>query len=117
MTVYKWGRTTNVTSGDVGLVRSVLNLADVERWKGSIYNPNNATAVAELTVGPKSGIPFCEPGDSGSLVVDEEGHVVGLLWGRANTDTVVTDIRVVFEAIREKLELGQSAVFDVSSKI
>lgn len=119
MTVYKWGRTTSVTSGDVKDVRSVLNLSEVEGWHGSIHNPHRATEVAELVVGPTgiSRVPFCEPGDSGSLVVDEAGHVVGLLWARVNQDTVVTDIRVVFEAIRAKLKLGQGAVFDVSSKI
>lgn len=119
MTVYKWGRTTSVTSGKVRDSKAVLNLSEVEKWKGSFHNPDGATEVEELVVGPrgKSGkeIPFCEPGDSGSLVVDEAGHAVGILWARVDDDTVVTDIRVVFEAIRANL--GQGAVFDVGWKI
>ncbi|KAI8634683.1 hypothetical protein F5Y19DRAFT_409597 [Xylariaceae sp. FL1651] len=114
MTVFKWGRTTGVTSGEVKMVRSMMNIADVETWKGTIYNPQRYTEVAELVVGPRRGVPFCDSGDSGSLVVDDQGHVVGLLWARAGDDVIVTDIRVVFESIREKIGWGTNTVFSVT---
>ncbi|TRX87710.1 hypothetical protein FHL15_011399 [Xylaria flabelliformis] len=110
MTVFKWGRTTGITSGEVKMVRSMMNIDSVETWKGKIHNPQRYTEVAELVVGPRRGVPFCDSGDSGSLVVDERGHVVGLLWARADDDVIVTDIRVVFESIREKMEWGPNAV-------
>ncbi|KAI0468838.1 hypothetical protein F4859DRAFT_489068 [Xylaria cf. heliscus] len=116
MNVFKWGRTTGVTSGEVKIVKSMMNIADVETWKGSIYNPGKCGEVAELVVGPRRGVPFCESGDSGSLVVDEQGRVVGLLWARASDDVIVTDIRVVFESIREKMKWGPDVVFSVSPK-
>ncbi|KAI1261704.1 hypothetical protein F5Y18DRAFT_440349 [Xylariaceae sp. FL1019] len=114
MTVFKWGRTTGITSSRVKEVREMLNVAQTETWKGTFHNPQGYAEVAELVVGPRGGVPFCEGGDSGSLVVDEQGHVVGLLWGKANDDVFVTDIRVVFESIRAKMKLGPNAVFSVT---
>ncbi|KAF3761667.1 hypothetical protein M406DRAFT_324210 [Cryphonectria parasitica EP155] len=98
------------------MTRKVMKIADVETWKGSIYNPNGDVTVAELFVPPRRLEPFCQPGDSGSLVVDGEGHLVGLLWSLADDDTIVTDIRVVFESIREKMELKADTVFGVPTK-
>ncbi|KAI1313764.1 hypothetical protein F5Y03DRAFT_405224 [Xylaria venustula] len=114
MSVHKWGRTTGVTSGEVKLVRRVLNIAAVEKENGTIHNPSRATEIAELVVGPRRGQPFCETGDSGSLVVDDAGHVVGLLHALASDDTLVTDIRVVFESIRAALRLGPTATFNIT---
>lgn len=116
MEVYKWGRTTGVRPGEVSLFRKVINMNEVEAWKGPIYNPTGAAAVSELFVPPTDGQPFCKPGDSGSFVVDKEGHLVGLLWGMGNDDAIVTDIRVVFESIREKMKLSAGAVIAVSAK-
>lgn len=110
----KWGRTTGITSGEVKMVTSVMNIAAVERSKGPIYNPNGAVVIAELVVSPRDMVPFCQTGDSGSLLVDEEGHVVGLLWALASDDTIVTDIRVVFGSIRATLNLAPTVVFDVT---
>ncbi len=67
-----------------------------------------------MVVGPRRGVPFYDNGDSGSLVVDEQGHVVGLLWAQADDDVTVTDIRVVFESIREKMGWGPNTVFSAS---
>ncbi|KDN68167.1 hypothetical protein CSUB01_11641 [Colletotrichum sublineola] len=115
MDVYKWGRTTGITSSQVMFTRRIINMAEVEQWKGTVHNPGGVTGVAELAVRPRNNEPFCQPGDSGSFVIDEEGHLVGLLWGLADDqDTIVTDIRVVFESIREKLGLGPNAVFGVA---
>ena len=91
-----------------------MDIEEVASWKGSIHNPQQYTEVAELVVGPHHGNPFCDSGDSGSLVVDKDGHVVGLLWAKVNDDVLVTDIRVVFESIREKMEWGPDTVFSVT---
>ncbi|KAI1176246.1 hypothetical protein F4777DRAFT_597854 [Nemania sp. FL0916] len=117
MIVFKWGRTTGITSGQVKLVKTTINLAEVESWKGTFHNPLGYTEVAEWEVGLRGGVPFCEGGDSGSLVVDEQGHVVGLLYSKEKTgyDVIITDIRVVFESIREQMKLGPDAVFSITS--
>ena len=121
MIVYKWGRTTGVTKGIVSSFDSTVNLKNLERNLGAeIARPGGpdgkpvvVDVVHEWTVHPKSyrnGIgqrvtpDFVEPGDSGSLVVDEDGHVVGLLWGATGIgDCYVTDIRVVSRTICSNL--------------
>ena len=106
MTVYKWGRTTGVTQGRVSGFDSTVNLNELERNLGAEIarpigpddKPIVLNVVYEWIVYPKSfGQDFLSPGDSGSLIVDEHGHVVGLLWGAIGTGgCYVTDIRVVF---------------------
>ena len=117
MIVYKWGRTTGVTKGTVSSFHSTVNLKNLERNlgaemarpDGSDGKPVVVVVVHEWIVHPKSyrngrgetvTPDFGSPGDSGSLVVDEDGHVIGLLWGATGTGGChVTDIRVVFRTI------------------
>ncbi|MHA6646219.1 hypothetical protein, partial [Mesorhizobium sp. A623] len=73
MTVFKTGRTTRHTRGRVRAVNVNNYLVDVgpgvARFDGQI--------VIETDMAPQ---PFGRPGDSGSLIVDEEGRPVGLLF-------------------------------------
>ena len=129
MIVYKWGRTTCVTKGIVSSINSTINLHTLERNLGSEIarpigpdrNPVVADVVSEWIVRPKSyrggrgelvTPDFVKPGDSGSLIVDEDGYVVALLWGAEGIDQCyVTDIRVVFETIC--LYLGDSVDYQI----
>lgn len=117
MIVYKWGRTTGVTKGIVSRFDSTVNLNEMERNLGAeIARPTGpdgkpvvVDVLDEWIVDPKSyrnaigervTPDFVNPGDSGSLIVDEDGHVVGLLWGATGIGGFyVTDIRVVFQTI------------------
>jgi hypothetical protein len=73
MTVFKTGRTTRHTRGRVRAVNVNNYLVDVgvgvARFDGQI--------VIETEMAPQ---PFGRPGDSGSLIVDEEGRPVALLF-------------------------------------
>ncbi len=73
MTVFKTGRTTRHTRGRVRAVNVNNYLVDVgvgvARFDGQI--------VIETDMAPQ---PFSRPGDSGSLIVDEEGRPVALLF-------------------------------------
>lgn len=97
-------------------VRKTINVAEFEDRNEALHKPLGVTEVLELVVGPRRGIPSCEAGDSGSLMMNEAGHVVGHLWGRSHDDSIVTDVRVVFEAIREKLGLGPGTIVDIVTK-
>ncbi|KAH6646510.1 hypothetical protein BKA67DRAFT_541470 [Truncatella angustata] len=100
---------------EVNLVRKVMNITDIETWKGTLQNRHKYSAVVELILRPRCQQPFCQSGGSGSLVDDENGHIVALLWVLADDDTIVTDIRVVFKSIREKLNLDSNAVLGVAT--
>ena len=73
MTVFKTGRTTRHTRGRVLAVNVNNYLVDVgvgvARFDGQV--------VIETAAAPQ---PFGRPGDSGSLIVDEQGRPVGLLF-------------------------------------
>lgn len=98
------------------MTRKSMNVAQVEQWKGTLDNPAKVAIVTEWVVPMRNQQTLCEPGDSGSLVTDDQGHVVGILWGLTDDDTIVTDIRVVFENIRAKLGMDDGAVFGVATK-
>ena len=67
MQVVKKGRTTGVTVGVVDCLETNVRLENKKMVAWKIYAPNMRD--------------FSQPGDSGSLVLNHEGQLQGLLFG------------------------------------
>lgn len=85
--IKKSGRTSGLTKGKVSAVRVTLNVtmghsSDVVRFQEQV--------MAEL----KSA-----PGDSGSLVLDQENRAVGLLFAGSENHTVCNPIQTVLDSL------------------
>lgn len=85
--VRKRGRTTGLTSG------SVIDVAYA----------NSSTAghsfTDQIRIAPSGADPFVSPGDSGSAVVNETNHVVGIVWGASNNHGTASSIANVMAAM------------------
>ena len=115
--VAKYGRTTKATLGTVSAAKTKILIRELEVNMGgrTFYNPENALAVEEWAVtAPMGSQGFCKPGDSGSWVVDEEGVLVGLLFGDIGLlgQVLVTDIKDVFADIKALTGMKEIAIFN-----
>ena len=74
LTVVKNGRSSGTTLGSVSLLRSLTR--SYKRLGATFWS-------RELTIVPYRGArrPFSERGDSGSVIADRSGRIVGLLTG------------------------------------
>jgi hypothetical protein len=89
--VRKTGRTTGMTRGVVRDAHASIKL----RYRGGV-----ARLREQLIVDPRDGRAFSEPGDSGSLVVEESsGSPVGLLCGGTPGYAVVNRIENVLDGL------------------
>lgn len=86
MAVQKSGRTTSYTRGEIEQI-DVTSRID--------YGGKFATFTGQLLAGAIS-----QPGDSGSVVLDLNGNVIGLLFAGSNTSTLINPIQDVLEALR-----------------
>lgn len=87
MMVKKSGRTSGITEGKVTAVHVTLNVSmghssDVVRFQNQIMTEMKSLA-----------------GDSGSIVLDQENQVVGLLFAGSNEFTVVNPIQIVLDKL------------------
>jgi hypothetical protein len=87
MAVQKSGRTSGLTKGKVAAVRVTLN---VSMGHGSDVVQFQDQVMAQL----KSA-----PGDSGSLILDEQNQAVGLLFAGSNDHTVCNPIQTVLDEL------------------
>jgi len=85
MKVRKSGRTTGLTHDEVLQVDVTANVR---------YGDTGARFTDQVMTGPMS-----QGGDSGSVVLDEQGRVVGLLFGGSDKRTLVNRIEHVFAAL------------------
>ena len=85
-TVKKSGRTTGLTSGEI---LQVDVTADVDYGGG-----RTARFRDQLLAGPMS-----QGGDSGSAVLDDNDHLVGLLFAGSDSTTIINRIGHVFSAL------------------
>ena len=89
--VRKSGRTTGLTSDEITQVDAT---AQVSYGAGSV-----ATFTDQLIAGPMSS-----GGDSGSVVLDEDGRVVGLLFAGSESTTVINRIQNVMAALNVSID-------------
>lgn len=96
--VWKFGRSTKFTFGCANPIKSLHNIT--ANGSGMV---SKEWAIIHTAANGKTN-EFSSKGDSGSLVWDTEGHIVGLLWGGGDTSFVsyATPIETVLEDIKEK---------------
>lgn len=85
MNVKKSGRTTALTTGSIQQIDVTVQVS---------YGDKTATFVDQLMAGNMS-----QGGDSGSVVLDEQNHIVGLLFAGSDTSTIINRIQDVFAAL------------------
>ena len=95
-TVFKVGRTTGVTKGEVDTV--ALDQVDVGFDMGVILFDD------QIQIGPVGNTPFSLGGDSGSLIVDSKRRAVGLLFAGNDVDaTFANPIQTVLDKLKVDL--------------
>lgn len=108
MTVRKRGRTTGFTHGMVdGLTQTVK--IDYGDGIGVKTLTNQISIAADTTQNPV----FSDHGDSGSVIVDDSGFVVGLLFAGAGTSTVANPIAAVLFELNISMCVGKSIIKDI----
>jgi hypothetical protein len=92
MTVTKSGRTTGVTTGMIRAIR----VRGVQVNYGTRQNPIIATFDNAITIVGLGGLPFSNPGDSGSVILEKEsGRPVALLFAGDGSTTTACDASAV----------------------
>ncbi|MBE3587011.1 MAG: hypothetical protein IMW93_00370 [Thermoanaerobacteraceae bacterium] len=89
--VRKSGRTTGVTTGTIKALHTSMRV-DLDDSTWAVFEDQ------VLTTG------MSEPGDSGSLVVDEQNRAVGLLFAGSDQSTLFNDIRHVLRSLEVRFE-------------
>ena len=89
MAVTKAGRTTGVTRGTIRAIR----VRGVQVNYGTRQNPIIATFDNAITITGAGGTPFSNPGDSGSVILEQQsGRPVALLFAGDATTTTACDV-------------------------
>lgn len=129
--VYKCGATSGVTSGTITNQNQTVRIHAPLSFYSSIQMPpivNNVNRTIDypsvllhnqilVSNSTKQGTNFIERGDSGSLVINEDGHPVGLAHGRMeNFDySIMTDLRSVMAYLATIVEEPQIIPYDPST--
>lgn len=105
LAVQKYGRTTNLTHGSVTGINAKVKVR---------YSSGLATFVGQIIIQSSSAAPFSGPGDSGSLIVTDDGgrNPVGLLFAGSSTVTVANPIGAVLQALGPLLGAGVTLTVD-----
>ncbi len=107
--VRKRGRTTLLTYGFVDAINATLNV-DYGNGIGVKTLSNQIGIRPDVTHNPK----FSDHGDSGSVVVDANNKIVGLLFAGNNTGyTYINPINFVFSELNIKLCSSKSTIKEV----
>jgi len=107
MAVRKRGRTTLLTYGSVDGLSFSVNI-DYGDGIGVKTLTNQISIAADTTKNPL----FSDHGDSGSVIVDDSGFVVGLLFAGAGTSTVANPIAAVQSELNISMCIGKSILKD-----
>ena len=108
MPVRKRGRTTLLTYGSVDGVSGSVTV-DYGDGIGSKTLTNQLSIAADTTRNPL----FSDHGDSGSVIVNDSGFVVGLLFAGSGTSTVANPIAAVLSELNISICVGKSVIKDI----
>jgi len=101
MQVFKYGRTTEKT---VGQVTSVHLETDV------VYESGSAHFVQQFAITCNDGSAFSDVGDSGAVIRDAAtGNAIGLLIGGSPQQSIANDITLVLQSLMQALGVNQLA--------
>jgi hypothetical protein len=95
MKVKKSGRTSGLTSGRVRVMHTTLKV-DMDDNRYAVFEDQIVTDMVS------------KPGDSGSLVVNENNEAVGLLFAGSDRSAIFTPIQNVLDALKVTLATSQS---------
>jgi hypothetical protein len=103
--VFKRGRTTDYTIGYVNGQRKARKLGDNQK---DSEGKESFTREFSITSSSTNGL-FSQPGDSGSWIMDKQGQLVGMVWGKlGDGSTAFTPAEYIFKWVgryfRDKLE-------------
>lgn len=90
--VFKVGRTTGLTHGQVMDIGTIVGPI--------VYDPGSCWFEQSLTIEGENGTMFSDKGDSGSIIVREDGMIVGLLYAGNGAQTYACPIDLVFSALQ-----------------
>jgi hypothetical protein len=108
MAVRKRGRTTLLTYGMVDGLSFSVNI-DYGDGIGVKTLTNQISIAADTTRNPL----FSDHGDSGSVIVNDAGFVVGLLFAGAGTSTVANQIAAVLSELNLSMCVGKTILKDI----
>jgi len=108
MAVRKRGRTTLLTYGSVDGVSASVNI-DYGDGIGTRTLTNQVSIVADTTHNPL----FSDHGDSGSVVVNDAGFVVALLFAGSGTSTLANPIAAVLTELNISVCVGKTIIKDI----
>lgn len=108
MAVRKRGRTTLLTYGSVDGVSGSVTV-DYGDGIGSRTLTNQISIAADTTRNPV----FSDHGDSGSVIVNDSGFVVGLLFAGTGASTAANPIAAVLSELNISICVGKSVIKDI----
>jgi hypothetical protein len=86
LSVVKSGRSSGVTRGQIKVVDATMKVM-MDEGEYAVFNKQFVTD------------PLAKPGDSGSVVLDNSNHAVGLLFAGSDRASIVTPIETVMEKL------------------
>ncbi|MFD1827571.1 MULTISPECIES: hypothetical protein [Mumia] len=110
LSVRKRGRTTGLTHGRVDGLHTSTTI-DFGHGVGKV-TLSDQISIAAVDPSPT----FAGPGDSGSVVVDDHGRVIGLLFAGGGSAGLSTPIRRVLDVMNVRLGLAGIGGFDLTTK-
>lgn len=87
MKVVKSGRSSGINTSTIQVMDTTLKVA--------LGEADNALFTDQIVLGP-----MASPGDSGSIVLDEQNYAVGLLFAGSDKTTVINRIQYVLELLQ-----------------
>jgi hypothetical protein len=108
MAVRKRGRTTGLTYGTVDGISATVNVD-----YGDGLGVHTLTGQVSIAADTARNALFSDHGDSGSVIVDADGFVVGLLFAGAGASTVANPIAAVLAELNISMCIGKSIIKDL----